>query len=107
MAEVPPAPWIAFGAKSLSKFAGSPLANTVVTNVKAPPMPLYSCGAKLLRVYGSGPVVDGAALFHTALSYCGELNLSVMSCVEILPDMDFYLDCLQCTFDQLASAIAE
>jgi WS/DGAT/MGAT family acyltransferase len=107
LAEVPPAPWVAFTAKSLPKFAGNPLVNTVVTNVKAPPMPLYSCGAKLLRVYASGPVADGAALFHTALSYCGQLNLSVMSCVEILPDIAFYLDCLLRTFDQLSSAIAE
>ncbi len=35
------------------------------------------------------------------MSYCGELNLSVTSCASILPDMQFYLSCLQDTYDEL------
>ncbi len=106
LAELAPAPWLAFTAKALQPDAFPPLANTVVTNVKAPPVPLYSCGAKLVRAYGTGPIADGAALFHAAMSYCGALNLSVMSCAEILPDLPFYLSCLQDTHTELTSAVA-
>ncbi len=104
LAELAPAPWLAFAAQRLQSKGVPPLANTVVTNVKAPPIPLYSCGAKLVSAYGTGPIVDGAAVFHAAMSYCGELNLSVMSCAEILPDIEFYLSCLQDTYDALATA---
>jgi diacylglycerol O-acyltransferase / wax synthase len=105
-AELTPAPWLAFAAQTLQPKAFPPLANTVITNVKAPPIPLYSCGAKLVRAYGTGPLVDGAALFHAAMSYCGALNLSVTSCAEILPDLPFYLRCLQDTYAELTDAVA-
>ena len=101
LAELPPAPWLRFAAQTLQPKAGLALANTVVTNVKAPPVPLYSCGAKLVQAYGTGPLVDGVSIFHAAMSYCGELNLSVTSCASMLPDMQFYLSCLQDTYDEL------
>jgi WS/DGAT/MGAT family acyltransferase len=104
LAELPPAPWLAFAALGLQPKGMPTVANTVITNVKAPPITLYSCGAKLVRAYGTGPIVDGAAVFHAAMSYCGELNLSVLSCAEILPDMGFYLSCLQDTYEALATA---
>lgn len=106
LAELAPAPWLTFAAQGLLPKGVPPVANTVVTNVKAPTIPLYSCGAKLVRAYGTGPIVDGAAIFHTAMSYCGELNLSIMSCAEILPDMQFYMSCLQDTCGELATAVA-
>jgi diacylglycerol O-acyltransferase / wax synthase len=106
LAELAPAPWLSFTAQGWQPKVTPAVANTVITNVKAPPIPLYSCGARLVSAYGSGPIVDGAALFHTAMSYCDELNLSVMSCAKALPDLPFYLSCLQHTYEELADAAA-
>lgn len=96
-----PAPWIAFAARNAP--AVLPF-NTIVTNVKGPPIPFYSCGAKLVRAYGMGPLADRLGVFHTALSYCGELTLSVLACAELVPDIDIYIDCLRVEYEALSAA---
>ena len=82
----------------------APAVNTVVTNVPGPQQPLYLAGAQLLHQYGLGLVGDGTGLFHTVLSYNGELSISATACREMLPDPDFYAECLQSSFDELAEA---
>ena len=81
--------------RSASQSPEGILGNTVVTNVKGPPIPFYSCGAKLVKAYGLGPLADGVGTFHTALSYCGQLTLSVFACAKLMPDIDFYTQCLR------------
>ena len=84
----------------------APTVDTVVTNVPGPQQPLYLAGAQLLQRYGLGLVVDGKGLFHTVLSYNGELSISATACSEMLPDPDFYAKCLQSSFDEPAEASA-
>lgn len=78
--------------------------NCVVTNVPGPPVPLYNTGAQMLGNFFSGPVQDGVGLFHAITSYCGELTISFTACREMIPDPDFYQQCLQESFDDLFSA---
>lgn len=82
----------------------NPVFNTVVTNVPGPQIPLYSAGARLVRLYGMGPVFDGMGIIHPVFSYCGQLTISVTSCREMLPDAPFYAECLQSSFDELVKA---
>jgi diacylglycerol O-acyltransferase / wax synthase len=82
----------------------TPIFNTTVTNMPGPQHPLYSCGARLVGAYGLGMIVDGMALIHPVISYCGEITITFTSCREILPDADTYADCLQRSFDELAGA---
>ncbi len=84
-----------------------PTFNCVVTNVPGPPIPLYSTGAKMVSNYGTGPVLDGLGLFHTIGSYCGQFMVSATSCRTMMPDPDFYKDCLQQSFDELKAAAAD
>ena len=79
----------------------SPMFNTVVTNVPGPPVPLYMAGARMVRSYGLGPVMDSMGLFQAVTSYCGEISIAVTACRDMLPDPAFYAECLQSSFDDL------
>ncbi len=78
--------------------------NCVITNVPGPQFPLFSSGAKLLAQYGLGPIFDGMGLIFPVLSYDGKIFVSVTSCREMLPDPEFFSDCLQESFDELKGA---
>ncbi len=79
----------------------SPIYNCVITNVPGPQVPIYCTGAKMLSNFGTGPAVDGLGLFHVISSYCGEFTISATSCREMMPDPEFYRDCLQDSFESL------
>lgn len=78
--------------------------NTMVSNVAGFQKPLYFCGAKMIAMYGMGPVVDRVGLFHTVFSYDGKITVTFTACREMLPDPEFYADCLQASFDELKRA---
>lgn len=81
-----------------------PIYNCVVTNVPGPPIPLYNTGAKMVATYGTGPVIDGVGLFHVISSYCGSFIISATSCRDMMPDPEFYKQCLQESFEEMHQA---
>ena len=83
--------------------ATSPI-NTIISNVPGPQVPLYLCGAKLVCSAGCGPLLDHMGLFHAVLSYEGGVSITATACREMLPDPAFYADCIQASFDELATA---
>jgi WS/DGAT/MGAT family acyltransferase len=83
---------------------GAPIYNCVITNVPGPQIPLYFTGAKMLSSFGMGPAIDGTGLFQAIGSYCGSFNIAVSCCREMMPDPDFYQQCLQESFDELFAA---
>lgn len=78
--------------------------NTMISNVAGFQKPLYFCGAKMIAMYGMGPVVDRVGLFHTVFSYDGKITFTFTACRDMLPDPEFYADCLQSSFDELKKA---
>ncbi|MEM6388159.1 MAG: wax ester/triacylglycerol synthase family O-acyltransferase [Pseudomonadota bacterium] len=79
--------------------------NTVVTNVPGPPVPIYSSGAKMEAMALSLIcLTDGLGLAHVVQSYCDDAYISFTACRDIMPDPDFYADCLQASFDDLLAA---
>ena len=82
----------------------NPIANTVVTNVPGPQIPLYFTGARMVTTFGLGLPLDGLGLFHAVLSYNGTITIAITGCRAQLPDPGFYADCLQRSFDELYSA---
>lgn len=82
----------------------SPMFNTVVTNVPGPPVPLYMAGARMVRSFGVGPVMDSMGLFQAVTSYSGEISVAVTACRDMLPDPAFYAECLQSSFEELLAA---
>lgn len=81
-------------------------ANCTVTNVPGPQQPLYFNGARLLKSTGCAPIIDGMALILTAISYNGEIVLSVTGCREITPDPEFFIACARRAFQNLKKAAA-
>jgi WS/DGAT/MGAT family acyltransferase len=81
-------------------------ANTTVTNVPGSQQPLYFAGARLVRVFGAAPVLDGAGLIHVISSYCDEMVFMFTACRDMLPDPDFYAECIEDAFNDLSQATA-
>ena len=80
--------------------------NTVVTNVPGPREPLYFAGARLLRSFGAGPVVDGMGIIHIVYTYEDQFVLCFTADREVVPDPAHYADCLQQSFAELRAAAA-
>ncbi len=87
---------------ALSFFA--PVHNTIITNVPGAPMPIYLAGAKLIDSFGLGPLVPNTGLFHTVTSTYESLNISFTACRDMMPDPEFYSQCLADSFEELRDA---
>lgn len=61
--------------------------NLVISNVPGPPFPLYFAGAKLVGLNPLGPIMDGAGLNVTVLSYVDNINWGFIACRELMPDL--------------------
>jgi hypothetical protein len=89
-----------------SKLMGrmKPALHTLISNVPGPREPLYLAGAEMKLITGLGPCTDGIGLFHTISSYCDTICIGFQSCPEMLPDPEFYTQCLQASYSELAQA---
>lgn len=82
----------------------SPPFNCVISNVPGPQFPLFSAGAKLVTQFGLGPLYDGMGIFFPVFSYNGQITVSVNACREMMPDPEFFGQCLQDSFDEIKEA---
>jgi WS/DGAT/MGAT family acyltransferase len=78
--------------------------NCVVTNVPGPQIPLYFGGARLVQHFGLGVVYDGMGLMFPVYSYCGRIMITITACREMVPDPEFFMDCLQSSYEALRMA---
>ncbi|TNF33686.1 MAG: wax ester/triacylglycerol synthase family O-acyltransferase [Gammaproteobacteria bacterium] len=90
---------------ALSYFA--PVHNTIITNVPGAPMPIYLAGAKLIDSFGLGPLMPNTGLFHTVTSTYECLSISFTACRDMMPDPEFYSQCLADSFEELLDAALE
>jgi len=109
VSKVNPALYMALGAQLFSRVSlAHKLAmpfNTVVTNVPGPPIHIYSTGARMESMALSLIcLTDGLGLAHVVQSYVDEAYISFTACRDILPDPEFYSECLQESFDDLLAA---
>lgn len=110
--KIAPALWMSLGAQlytrlGLANRGVAPMFSTVVTNVPGPPVPIYSTGAKLESMMGLICLTDGMGLGHTVQSYVDEATVTFTACRDLMPDPDFYADCLQDSFEELCAASAK
>jgi hypothetical protein len=78
--------------------------STCISNVAGPNFPLYCAGAKMVDYYGLGVLTPGMGIFHLVFSYSGKLTLSVLADRDIMPDPEFYHDCLVTAYEELYAA---
>lgn len=107
--KIAPALWMSLGAQlytrlGLANRGVAPMFSTVVTNVPGPPVPIYSTGAKLESMMGLICLTDGMGLGHTVQSYVDEATVTFTACRDLMPDPEFYAECLQDSFDDLRKA---
>ncbi len=89
-----------FWAKNqLSKFVPLNM-STVIANVVGPNFPLYSAGAQLVRYHGLGLLSPGCGVFHLVFSSNGVVTITVLADRDIIPDPEFYRQCLVASFNE-------
>ena len=64
-----------------------PLQSLVVSNMPGPPIPLYSSGARVSAVFPLGPLLPGTGLNITVLSNMGNLDVGLICCPDLVPDV--------------------
>jgi diacylglycerol O-acyltransferase len=67
--------------------AGRPIHNLIVSNVPGPQDPLYFFGAQLKAIYPLGPIFHGCGLNITVMSLDGTLNVGILACPPLVPDV--------------------
>ena len=91
MAELVPPLMMVGGSKLYEGFGLSrlhpPLQSLVVSNMPGPPIPLYLAGARVDAVFPFGPLLPGSGLNITVLSNMGNLDVGLISCPDLVPDL--------------------
>ncbi len=64
-----------------------PIHNLVISNVPGPPFPLYFAGAEMVATYPMGPIMDGAGLNITVLSYRDHVDIGFLADEELVADV--------------------
>jgi len=75
--------------------------NLVISNVPGPPFPLYLAGAELVAAYPMGPIIDGAGLNITVLSYRDHVDIGFLADRDLVPDVWDLAALVQAAFDEL------
>ncbi len=108
VSKVSPALYMSLGAQlytrlGLANRMGPPF-TTVVTNVPGPPVPIYSAGARLESMMGLVCLTDGMGLAHVVQSYTDEATIAFTGCRELMPDPEFYAQCIEDSFTEMRDA---
>ncbi len=83
-----------------------PVHNVVISNVPGPPFPLYLAGSKLVAAYPMGPLMEGAGLNITVLSYEDSIDFGFMVDPELVGDVWSLADHTASAFEELVAATA-
>lgn len=79
---------VAMRVYAASNLSGArPVHNLVVSNVPGPQMPLYYVGCETKAMYPLGPIFHGSGLNITVMSLNGKLDVGIVSCPELVPDL--------------------
>jgi diacylglycerol O-acyltransferase len=81
-----------------------PIHSLVISNVPGPDFPLYLGGAEMVAGFPLGPVMDGAGLNVTVMSYRGVLNWGLMACAETVPGVASIAAAIPKSLDELRAA---
>ncbi|SEH75070.1 acyltransferase, WS/DGAT/MGAT [Mycolicibacterium rutilum] len=96
---------VAMRVYAASRLSGArPVHNLVVSNVPGPQVPLYYVGCEVKAMYPLGPIFHGSGLNITVMSLTGKLDVGIVSCPELLPDLWKMADDFSAALDELLAA---
>jgi diacylglycerol O-acyltransferase len=104
-ATVPPA-FGSLAARALFRLAPAavPPINLVISNVPGPQFPLYLCGAQVLGYFPFSVISDiSGGLNITVFSYDGSVDVGIVACRDMVPDVWTIVDHLRAALDELAA----
>ncbi len=101
---VPAATLVTAGRLVLRAGVAANICNLFISNVPGPQVPMYMNGAKQIATYGIAPLADGMGLFIATPSYNGRITFNVTSTRETLPDIDFFVRCIEESLAELREA---
>ena len=84
--------------------AAAPVHNLVVSNVPGPQVPLYLLGCEVKAMYPLGPIFHGSGLNITVMSLSGKLDVGIISCPELVPQLWEMADAFAVEMSQLLAA---
>jgi diacylglycerol O-acyltransferase / wax synthase len=84
-----------------SPLIGNPVHNLIISNVPGPQTQLYFLGCQVDAMYPLGPLFHGCGLNVTAMSLNGKLNVGVISCPDLLPDLWRLVDDFDVALEEL------
>jgi diacylglycerol O-acyltransferase len=79
--------------------------NLVISNVPGPRHPLFLDTARMVHYYPVSTIVEGQGLNITVQSYCDILDFGLVSCRELVPDLEDVGDLLVAEVAILAKAV--
>lgn len=65
-----------------------PAFSVVVSSFPGAPVPLFCGGAEMVAYHPFGPVIDGAAVNITAMSYRDHIGFGILACRDAMPDAE-------------------
>jgi diacylglycerol O-acyltransferase / wax synthase len=96
---------VAMRVYAASRLSGAkPVHNLVISNVPGPQVPLYFLGSEVKAMYPLGPIFHGCGLNITVMSLTGSLDIGILSCPELLPDLWEMADDFAVALDELVAA---
>ena len=86
----------------------NPPVNVVISNVPGPRQPLFMGGAMLERYFPVSTIAEGMGLNITVHSYMDSLDIGLVACRDLVPDLDLllkmHLDELDAMFEAMSLA---
>ena len=64
--------------------------SVTTADVPGPPQPVYFAGARVLEVFPVLPLIASVTIGVGALSYAGQLNITVVADPDAVPDLDTF-----------------
>lgn len=80
-----------------------PFHNVMISNVPGPPIPLYLDGLKVVATYPMGPVMEGAGLNITVMSYMDQVDFGFLAASVLVPDVWNIADAILPSLEELKS----
>ena len=97
---------IAMRVYARTRLTEMPVHNVVVSNVPGPQIPLYMLGCEVKAMFPLGPIFHGSGLNITVMSLNGNLDVGLISCPQLLPDLWVMADDFAIGMEELLAIVS-